>query len=248
VSERELVVGGLHATRSALARAPADALELWLLADGAAAREELAAQARQLGVAVHHAAARTLDRLYGDPHHQGVVLRRRAPAPCTLERLLGAPAADGAPLVLVLDCIQDPRNFGACLRAADGAGVDAVIYPRDRSARLTSVVAKAASGAVDSVPLVPVPNLATALSRLRDAGVWVTGAAADAELELYALDLTRPTALVLGNEGGGLRRLTRANCDQLMRIPMHGALPSLNVATAAAVCLFEARRQRRGPR
>lgn len=244
MAARELIVGGLHSARTVLARAGDDVLELWLRRDhDADAVRELEASARALGVAVQRVDGATLNRLYGDDHHQGVVLRRRAPATVDLKTLL-ARAAPRAALLLVLDNVQDPRNFGACLRAADGAGVDGVIFTRDRAAGLTSVVAKTASGALDSVALVAVANLAAALRQLAQAGVWTIGAAHDGATSLYEVDLCLPTALVLGNEGDGLRRLTREHCDQLVHIPMHGQVSSLNVATAAAVCLFEARRQR----
>ncbi|MEQ8663797.1 MAG: 23S rRNA (guanosine(2251)-2'-O)-methyltransferase RlmB [Gammaproteobacteria bacterium] len=246
MAERDLVIGGIHAVRTALARAPGDALELWLRRDrDNADADALEAHARALGLAVQRVAAETLERLYGDSHHQGIVLRRRAPAllatATLLERLAGSPAPA---LLLVLDGVQDPRNFGACLRAADGAGAAGVIYPRDKSAPLGSVLAKAASGALDSVALVAVPNLARALTELAAAGIWITGTAHDAPADIYAADFTVPSALVLGNEGSGLRRLTRERCDALAHIPMHGVVDSLNVATAAAVCLYEARRQR----
>lgn len=246
MSERDLVTGGVHAVRAAFELAPAAVLELWLRRDlDAATALQFAALAAAHGVAVQTVETATLDRLYGDAHHQGVVLRRRPPATVALrEWIAGAASSAGAPLLLVLDTVQDPRNFGACLRVADGAGVDAVIFPRDKSARLGTVVAKAASGAIDSLTLIEVPNLARALSALREAGIWVTGTGHDAAAELYAIDLTAPTALVLGNEGTGLRRLTRERCDCVVRIPMYGHLPSLNVATAAAVGLYEARRQR----
>ncbi|MGE0483404.1 MAG: 23S rRNA (guanosine(2251)-2'-O)-methyltransferase RlmB [Gammaproteobacteria bacterium] len=245
MAERDLVIGGWHAVRLALELAPDSALELWLRQgheDESA--DALAEQARRCGAAVQRVEPRTLDRLYGDERHQGVVLRRRPPAMHPLDDLL-ARGSTTPPLLLVLDGVQDPRNFGACLRAADGAGVDAVIYPRDKSAPLSSVAAKAASGALDTVALVPVANLARALDAVKTAGVWVTGTAHDAALDLYAAEFTAPAALVLGNEGSGLRRLTRERCDHLVRIPMAGRVPSLNVATAAAVCLFEVRRQRR---
>lgn len=247
MSERDLVTGGLHAARATFELAPAAVLELWLRRDlDALAADEFAALARTHGVAVHRVEAATLDRLYGDDHHQGVVLRRRPPAVLALRNWLARAGENAAaPLVLVLDTVQDPRNFGACLRVADGAGVDAVVFPRDKSARLGTVVAKAASGAIDSLALIEVPNLAQALSALRAAGIWVTGTGHEAEIDLYAVDLTVPAALVLGNEGTGLRRLTRERCDRIVRIPMYGALTSLNVATAAAVGLYEARRQRR---
>lgn len=242
----ELVLGGLHAVRTALARAGEDALELWLRHDlDSGPVRDLVARAETLGLAVQRADDATLDRRCGDAQHQGVVLRRRAPAPLTLNTLLDRlAAAESPPLLLVLDNVQDPRNLGACLRVADGAGANALVHTRDRSARITSAVAKAASGALDTVPLVEVGNLARALGALGDAGVWITGAVHDAPLPLHEADFGPPSALVLGNEGTGLRRLTRERCDALVHIPMHGALDSLNVATAAAVCLYEARRQR----
>lgn len=246
MAARDLVIGGLHAARMALERAGGDVLELWLRRDhDSEAMRDIEARARALGVSVQRLDQASLNRLYGDDHHQGVVLRRRPPATVELKTVLARAAAQGrAALLLVLDNVQDPRNFGACLRAADGAGVDAVIFTRDRAAGLTSVVAKTASGALDSVPLVAVANLASALRMLAEAGVWTLGAAQDGAIPIYQADLTLPSALVLGNEGEGLRRLTRERCDQLVTIPMHGQVSSLNVATAAAVCLFEARRQR----
>lgn len=248
-AQRFLLIGGLHAARTALARAGGDILELWLRRDrDADPLRDIEASARTLGVSVQLADVATLDRLYGDPHHQGVVLRRRPPPLVELKGLLARVAAAArVPLLLVLDNVQDPRNFGACLRAADGAGVDGVIFTRDHSARLTNVVAKTASGALDSVALVAVANLAGALKQLSAAGVWTVGAAHDGTVSLYEVDLTLPTAVVLGNEGEGLRHLTRERCDRLAHIPMHGEVSSLNVATATAVCLFEARRQRAGP-
>ena len=246
--QKDLVIGGLHAARTALTRAGGDVLEVWLRRDREAGPlRDIEAAARALGVTVQLVDPPTLDRLYGDDHHQGVVLRRRPPATVELDTVLARAATAGrAPLLLVLDNVQDPRNFGACLRVADGAGVDAVLFTRDRSARLGNVVAKTASGALDCVALVAVPNLASALRQLAAAGVWTLGAAHDGPVSLWQADLRLPSALVLGNEGEGLRRLTRERCDQLIHIPMHGAVASLNVATAAAVCLFEARRQRGG--
>jgi 23S rRNA (guanosine2251-2'-O)-methyltransferase len=246
MATRDLIMGGLHAARMVFEKRGADVLELWLRREpSSAAQHELEAVARAQGVTVQMVDSTTLDRLYGDDHHQGVVLRRRLPPTVELKTVLTEVAAAGrTALLLVLDNVQDPRNFGACLRAADGAGVDAVVFTRDHSARLTSVVAKTASGALDSVALVAVPNLATALRQLAAAGVWSIGAAHDGAQSLYGMDLRLPSALVLGNEGDGLRRLTRERCDQLVHIPMHGQVSSLNVASAAAVCLFEARRQR----
>ena len=159
-----------------------------------------------------------------------------------LDSLLDSPLHD--PLLLVLDGVTDPRNLGACLRCADAAGADAVIIPKDRSAPLNDAARKAASGAAETVPLLRVTNLARCLDGLKQRGLWLAGAAEDAATPLYQQDLRGPLALVLGSEGSGLRRLTRQRCDYILSIPMAGGVSSLNVSAAAAVCLFEAVRQR----
>ena len=247
MADRDLIMGGIHATRIALECAGEDSLELWIRRDhDPATLAVIEAGARLHGAAVHHVEDSTLDKLYGDGHHQGVVLRRRTPRPLDLKAFLdGLEVGAKAPLILVLDNVQDPRNFGACLRVADGAGVDAVVYTRDKSARMSSVVAKAASGAIDTVSLVAVTNLVAAFAQMQQAGVWIMGAVQDCTGDLYDADLTPALALVVGHEGSGLRRLTRERCDLLVRIPMFGRIESLNVASAAAIGLFEARRQRR---
>ena len=187
----------------------------------------------------------TLDRLTQHGRHQGIAARMRRGKFSTqdLDTVL-ATVATGLPLYLVLDGIQDPHNLGACLRTADAAGVRAVIVPRDRAVGLTPTVAKVASGAAETVPVVQVTNLARALRQLKDAGIWIVGASGDAEKSIYQTDLDRPLALVLGAEDKGLRENTRKHCDMLARIPMAGAIASLNVSVAAAVCLYEAVRQR----
>ena len=179
------------------------------------------------------------------------------PGTTARDRWLGRPLMVGAALyavgwslLLLLDGVTDPRNLGACLRTADAAGVGAVIVPRDRSAALTPDAARAAAGAAESVALIAVTNLARTMDELRDAGIRLAGAdpadGADATAvpTLYQLDLTGPLAWVLGAEGSGLRRLTRERCDVLARIPLAGAVESLNVAVAAGICLFESVRQR----
>jgi len=149
-------------------------------------------------------------------------------------------------LLLVLDGVTDPHNLGACLRTADAAGVQAVILPKDRSAGLTPVVRKVACGAAEHLPVFAVTNLARALRTLQAAGLWVYGAAGEAEKSLYDVDFTGSVALVLGAEGSGLRRLTREHCDALVKIPMTGSVESLNVSVATGVLLYEVVRQRRG--
>jgi 23S rRNA (guanosine2251-2'-O)-methyltransferase len=145
--------------------------------------------------------------------------------------------------LLLLDGVEDPRNLGACLRTADAAGIDAVVVPKDHSAPLTAVAIKAATGAAETVPVVRAPNLARCLTWLKEAGVWVVGADSEAERSLYAAKLAPPVAIVLGGEGRGLRRLTRETCDELVKIPMVGAVQSLNVSVATGIVLFELLRQ-----
>jgi len=153
-------------------------------------------------------------------------------------------AVDGAPLLLVLDGITDPHNLGACLRVADGAGAHAVIAPKDHAVGVNATVAKVASGAADTVPYFMVTNLARTLNELKERDIRVVGTSDDAQQSLYELDLTGPVALVLGAEGSGMRQLTAKTCDALVRLPMRGAVESLNVSVASGVCLYEALRQR----
>jgi 23S rRNA (guanosine2251-2'-O)-methyltransferase len=207
---------------------------------------------RQLVERTHAAGVRVVDsddarltQLAGTPRHQGVVARV-TPLPQThsLDDLLDA--VDGPPLLLVLDGVTDPHNLGACLRVADGAGVHAVVAPKDHAVGLNATVAKVASGAAETVPYLMVTNLARTLNELKERDILVVGTSDDAPITLYEADLKGPLALVLGAEGKGLRQLTRKTCDLLVRIPMLGAVESLNVSVAAGVCLYEARRQRGG--
>ena len=147
----------------------------------------------------------------------------------------------------MLDGVTDPHNLGACLRVADGAGAHAVIAPRDHAAGISATVAKVASGAAETVPYFMVTNLARTLCELKERGIWITGLADQAAQTLYETDLRGPAALVLGAEGAGMRQLTRKSCDHLVRIPMQGAVESLNVSVASGICLYEALRQREGP-
>jgi 23S rRNA (guanosine2251-2'-O)-methyltransferase len=243
------VAYGIHPVRVLLQRAPQRVRQLWLSSsrDSASRLQELRALAEQAAIAVVDADDSQLDRLADGERHQGVIveLAPRAGDPETqLEEALDAVGAT-PPLLLVLDGVTDPHNLGACLRSADAAGVAAVIVPRDRAAGLTPVVRKVAAGAAETVPLVQVVNLARTLRELKERGVWLIGTSDDAARTLYDVDLSGPTALVLGSEGEGLRRLTREVCDELVAIPMAGAVESLNVSVAAGVALFEAVRQRR---
>ncbi len=204
----------------------------------------LLAQAKERAVRCVAADAARLQGLSPDVPHQGVVALVRATQRTgpSFEELLDG--AGPTTFLLLLDGVTDPRNLGACMRSAAAAGVDAVIAPRDRSATLDAPAAKAAAGAAEVLPLVTVTNLARAMRDLRDAGVRIVGADAGGPRSLYECDLTGPLAWALGAEGTGLRRLTRENCDALLRIPMADGVESLNVSVAAGVCLFESRRQR----
>lgn len=240
---------GLHAVEGLLRREPQRAREL-LLQHGRQDRRTAALKrlAEAAGVPLTLADRRTLDEAAGG-RHQGVLLRLTAEEPVSDLRwseaqLQAAVAANPDILLLVLDGVTDPHNLGACLRSADAAGVSAVVIPKDRSADITAVVRKVACGATEAVPLVRVTNLARTLGALKAAGVWIYGAAGEAERSLYTLDLSGRVALVMGAEGHGMRRLTRECCDQLMSLPMAGSVSSLNVSVAAGVSLFEAVRQR----
>lgn len=180
-----------------------------------------------------------------EARHQGVLMLTLA-APVMSEADLDALIAslNQPALLLVLDGVTDPHNIGACLRSSDAFGVDAVIVPKDKSGSLSATAVKVASGAAESVPFVVVTNLARTLDQLKQAGVWVYGAAGEATATLAETDLKGPLAIVMGAEGKGLRRLTRETCDALFKIPMAGQVSSLNVSVAAGVCLYEATRQR----
>lgn len=239
---------GIHPVDGALANDPERVREVRVERGSRNPRvAELAAHARQLGIAVAECARDQLEHVAGGARHQGVAAQYAAPAALAehdLARL--AEAAGPAALFLVLDGVTDPHNLGACLRSAAAADATAVIVPRDRAVGMTPVVRRASAGAADRVPLVAATNLARALRTLKDAGVWLTGLAGEGDREIYDVDLTGPCALVLGSEGEGLRRLTRETCDFLARIPMPGAMESLNVSVSAGIALFEALRQRRG--
>jgi 23S rRNA (guanosine2251-2'-O)-methyltransferase len=188
--------------------------------------------------------AARLDGMAEQARHQGVVARIAVPALATrlddvLEHL------DVPALLLVLDGVTDPHNLGACLRVADAMGAHAVIAPRDRAVGINATVSRVASGAAETMPYIAVTNLARALAEIREREVWVLGAEERAAEDIYQAKLAGPLAWVLGAEGEGMRRLTRENCDQLVRIPMHGRVESLNVSVAAGICLAETRRQRR---
>ncbi len=251
MSSKEWVYG-LHAISELLKQHPEDVLEL-LLQGGREDRRvaEVRALADAAGVAVQSLERREFERrlrqLPSGAVHQGVMALCRMGVSVLDERALDAllEGLSGPALLLVLDEVTDPHNLGACLRTADAAGVHAVIVPKDRSAPLNMTARKVACGAAETIPFVAVTNLSRTLEALQQRGIWIAGAAGEAQSSLYEIDFNVPVAIVMGSEGKGLRRLTREHCDYLMAIPMAGALSSLNVSVATGLCLFEAVRQRR---
>jgi 23S rRNA (guanosine2251-2'-O)-methyltransferase len=239
-----LVIYGVNPVREALRAGRVRELRV---AERAAGRiAELITAAERAGVAVRRVSAAELDRAARGGVHQGVAAQLdAAQAPDIAELVRGARAA---PLLVVLDGIEDPHNVGAILRTVDAAGADGVVRQSRHAAPLGGAAAKASAGAVSHVKIAEVVNIARALEELKDAGVWTLGLAADAPKRYDDVDLTLPTAIVLGGEGSGLRRLVRDRCDWLVSIPMRGHVDSLNVSVAAGVVLFEALRQRRRSR
>jgi 23S rRNA (guanosine2251-2'-O)-methyltransferase len=236
---------GLHAVRGLLAKRP-EALVAAQVLDGSADGRlaDLVRRIEDLGVPVRRVRRAELDRASEGGTHQGIVVDVAAAPEFTIGAFEDLVVARGASLrLLVLDGVEDPRNLGACLRSADAAGIAAVVVPRSRSAKLTPTALKAATGAAETVPLLYAPNLARTLAWLRDAGVRLVGADSNADRALYDTQLRPPVGLVLGGEGRGLRRLTREHCDEIVAIPMAGAVASLNVSVAAAVLMFELARQ-----
>ncbi len=242
------VLFGFHAVGVRIKTAPKSVFEVFFDVSRRDARmRQFTDRAREAGIKLVESDGLRLAKMCGSHGHQGVVARVDAVLQVTsLDELLEQLEATGdeAPLLLVLDGVTDPHNLGACLRVADGAGAHAVIAPKDHAAGINATVAKVASGAAETMPYFMVTNLARTLGELKERNIWCIGTSEDAEKTIYDLDLTGPVALVLGAEGEGMRQLTRKTCDELVRIPMHGAVESLNVSVASGVCLYEALRQR----
>jgi 23S rRNA (guanosine2251-2'-O)-methyltransferase len=238
------VLFGFHAVGVRLKTAPKSIIEIYFEPTRRDARmRQFLERATEAGARLIEADGLRLAKLCGSHGHQGVAARVEPLAQITsLDDLLDT--LTEPPLLLVLDGITDPHNLGACLRVADGAGAHAVIAPKDHAAGINATVAKVASGAAETMPYFMVTNLARTLNELKERSIWITGTSDDAPQTLYQVDLKGPTALVLGAEGDGMRQLTRKTCDQLVSIPMKGAVESLNVSVASGVCLYEALRQR----
>ncbi|EWS55340.1 23S rRNA (guanosine(2251)-2'-O)-methyltransferase RlmB [Methylibium sp. Pch-M] len=244
MSSSPRILFGFHAVTVRVKTAPGSVVELYI--DGTrrdARMRQFIERAKEAGVRLIESDELRLQALSGTHRHQGVVAKvTAAPATKSLDDLLDT--VEGPPLLLVLDGVTDPHNLGACLRVADGAGAHAVIAPKDHAVGINATVAKVASGAAETVPYFMVTNLARTLGELKERNIWVIGTADDAPRTLYAADLRQAVALVLGAEGQGMRQLTRKTCDELVSLPMAGAVESLNVSVASGIGLYEAVRQR----
>lgn len=249
MAKQDELVFGIHAVKALMESAPERFIELWLLKGRDDERlKPIINLSRKYGIAAQLASRKVLDEKTDGEQHQGVVARVKPGKVFTeadLDDILAmAERQEKAPFLLILDGVTDPHNLGACLRNADAAGVQAIIVPKDNAARISATVRKVAVGAAESVPLVQVTNLARTMKTLQQMGVWIIGTAGETDACLYDVKLAGPMALVMGAEGKGMRRLTRENCDQLVKLPMAGEVSSLNVAVATGICLFEIVRQR----
>jgi 23S rRNA (guanosine2251-2'-O)-methyltransferase len=238
------ILFGFHAVAVRLKTAPDSVLEIHVDASRRDQRMRgFVERAKEAGAKLVDSDDARLAGLCGSSRHQGVVARV---TPITRSNSLDdtLDAIEGPALLLVLDGVTDPHNLGACLRVADGAGAHAVVAPKDHAVGINSTVAKVASGAAETVPYFMVTNLARTIGELKERDIRVVGTSDDASKSLYEIDLTGPVALVLGAEGSGMRQLTARHCDELVRLPMRGAVESLNVSVASGICLYEALRQR----
>lgn len=239
-------IAGINAVVAALEHDIDHVREVLIEAGGKNPRlTEIEETARRHEISVRRIALQALDGVAGGLRHQGVIARYEAPKQVEESELPALiEAADGKALLLVLDGVQDPHNLGACLRSAAAAAVTAVIIPKDKAAPINATVRKTSAGAADRIPVISVTNLARTLRSIKEAGVWVYGLEGEASATIHTIDLKGNIALVLGGEAEGMRRLTREHCDALIKIPMPGAMESLNVSVATGVALFEVVRQR----
>ncbi|MDP1605683.1 MAG: 23S rRNA (guanosine(2251)-2'-O)-methyltransferase RlmB [Rhodocyclaceae bacterium] len=244
MAEETRLIHGFHAVTAKLRQDAEGVREIYLASGRQDSRaRDLVKLAGERGVRIVSVDTARLDAMAKEASHQGVVASVAAQQRyVTLDDVLDSLAEPA--LLLVLDGVTDPHNLGACLRVADAAGAHAVVAPKDRACGLNATAIKVASGAADNVPYVVVTNLARSLREIKERGIWTIGAAGEATRDIYAVEQKGATAWVLGAEGEGLRRLTKDTCDELAKIPMYGAVESLNVSVAAGICLFETRRQR----
>ncbi|MGW8248274.1 MAG: 23S rRNA (guanosine(2251)-2'-O)-methyltransferase RlmB [Acidiferrobacterales bacterium] len=239
-------VYGLHVLDSLLRSQPELVLEIWLQDSREdESVDKIKSRAGKQGIAVQLTDRKKLDQLTNHAVHQGAVARIQVkPLPGENELIELLDRTSEPAFLLFLDGIQDPQNLGACIRTAEAAGAQAVVFQKDRSASLTAVARKAGAGAAERLPVFQVGNLARSIETVKNAGVWVVGTAGGSDKNLYEIDLNGPLAIVMGAEGAGLRPRIQGLCDHLVAIPMEDQTESLNVSVATGVMLYEARRQR----
>jgi len=240
---------GFHTVNSVLTAEPNLISEIFILANRTDERlNKLIQIATKERIKLHRVSRHELDHLVGsNAQHQGIIAKCRSVSgfsESVLKKLIEE-TDHAAKLFLVLDGVQDPHNLGACLRSANAFGVNAVIAPKDRASGLTPVARKVASGAASVTPFIQVTNLARTLKMMQDAGIWIVGTVAETQTQIWEIDLKSDIAIVMGNEGQGMRKLTQQHCDYLASIPSQGTVESLNVSAATAVCLYEVLRQRK---
>jgi 23S rRNA (guanosine2251-2'-O)-methyltransferase len=241
----ERIIYGINTVRQALNKRSGALLRIYLQSElGQQRLARLAEELRGQSVAIERLSADELVLLTGSPKHQGVAAALEASGPLDEHAALNYLSGITNPLILVLDGIEDPRNYGACLRTAEGAGADLVVTGRSRGVDITPVVSKVASGAAESQPIARVANVVRFLKGLQTLNVWIVGTDERGTTSLFESSLTGPVAIVMGAEGRGLRRLTREHCDALISLPMQGSVESLNISVAAGICLYEVLRQR----
>ena len=239
---------GFHAVQNALNHPETVEVLLYDVERNDLRLKELTEQARRSQVQIRATGKKELDKVSAGVRHQGVIIIHTtdlAKPPLPLEEYLTQ--LEPVPLLLVLDGVQDPQNLGACLRTAAAAGVDGVILPRKKGCHITATVMRVAAGGISHLSVFEESNWNRVMTTLKNSGLWIVGTDERAENDIYSTDLVRPVALVLGAEDKGMRRLTRKQCDQVVRIPAVGRIHSLNVSVATGIALFEALRQRRAP-
>lgn len=242
------MIYGIHAVMAALDHQPENILAIFSQKDSDNPRlHPIFKKAQTLGYTVQTISSAKMEKLAGSNHHQGIAASVRAAKSMDEKSLLAfVRDTDKNLLLLVLEGVQDPHNLGACIRSAEALGVDAVIVPKDNTAPLNATVSKAACGAMQTLKVVQVSNLARCLDSLQSEGVWVIGTSGSAKSDLSQVNLTKRVAIVMGSEGKGLKRLTLDKCDEIVKIPLTGTVSSLNVSVATGICLYECVRQRAG--
>ncbi|CAC9609543.1 23S rRNA (guanosine(2251)-2'-O)-methyltransferase (EC 2.1.1.185) [uncultured Gammaproteobacteria bacterium] len=243
---KSIIIFGFHAIQAQLESNPECLLKIYTLDNRHDKRlNTITTQLNQLGFNTFPASKQQLNKLTKNQVHQGIAAKILLPTLPNQDGLMNYIAKlKKTALILILDSIQDPRNLGACLRSANAAGVDCVIINKDGSAPISALVHKTSAGALNQLKIFSVTNLARTIKALKEKNIWVIGLDGSTETSLYQVDLTTPSAIIMGSEGSGLRSLTKKSCDQLAMIPMQGNIESLNVSVATGIALFEASRQR----